>query len=277
MLSLVRSGCVRPCTLWTITRKDGVVLRFTDHDAPLVVGGQTFAPAAADVSALQKQGDLSGQNREFKGGLTSDLITHDDLAAGRYRGATVVEQIVDWMYPWAGEFGRAEYDVTETTHTGELWSAQIDGLSVRLSRNFGRVYTRDCDALLGDARCQKDLTAFTYTAKAIGSIVTDRLEFGTNLSTALADGWFASGKLTWLTGANAGLVCDVQDSVGATGRIKLELAAPFAVEVGDTFTIIAGCNGNFTTCGSKFSNTINFQGQPHQPGVNEVLKVPDPK
>jgi len=266
---------MRPCTLWTITRADAVVLRFTDHDAPLTVDGQVFEPAAAEISARQKRAGLDGQNREFKGGLDSEKITHDDLAAGRYRGAQVLEQVVDWMYPWAGEYERAEYEITETVQTGESWAAQIDGLSIRLSRNVGRVYSRDCDAVLGDARCAKDLTAFTYTPHAIATVLVDRLEFETDLSGSLANSWFASGKLTWLTGANAGIVSDVQDSRSASGNIRLEIATPFAVEVGDTFTIIAGCDGNFSTCGDKFSNRVNFRGFPHQPGVNKVLKAPE--
>lgn len=276
MLSLVRSGCMRPCTLWTITRTDGVVLRFTDHDTPIVIDDDgPFEPAAADVSARQKRAGLDGQNREFKGGLDSEKITHEDLASGRYRGATVLEQVIDWKYPWAGEYERAEYEITETSYSGETWSAQIDGLSIKLSRNVGRVYSRDCDARLGDVRCAKDLTAFTYASKAITTVLIDRLEFETDLSTSLANSWFASGKLTWLTGANAGLVCDVQDSRAAAGNIRLELAAPFVVEVGDTFTIVAGCDGNFSTCRDKFANTINHRGFPHQPGVNKVLKAPE--
>ncbi len=277
MASFRRSGCLRPATLWTITRADGVVLRFTDHDAPLSVDGQTFAPAAADASARQKRAGLDGQNREFRGAISSDQITFEDLAAGRYRGATVLEQTVDWLYPWQGEFERAEYDITSTTQSGEDWAAEVDGKSARLSRNIGAVYTRDCRAVLGDSKCAKNLTAFTYTGKTVTAIVRDRVEFDTDLSTSLASAWFAHGKVTWLTGANAGTVSDVQQSTSANGRLRLEIATPFAIAVGDTFTAVAGCDGNFTTCRSKYSNAVNFQGYPDQPGPNAVLKAPRPK
>jgi hypothetical protein len=150
MASFQRSGCLRPATLWTITRADGVVLRFTDHDAPLSVDGQTFAPAAADASARQKRAGLDGQNREFRGAISSDQITFEDLAAGRYRGATVLEQTVDWLYPWQGEFERAEYDITSTTQSGEDWAAEVDGNPVPCPKALPQI-RYFCDQVRSDA------------------------------------------------------------------------------------------------------------------------------
>ena len=40
---------------------------------------------------------------------------------------------------------------------------------------------------------------------------------------------------------------------------------------GDQFDIIAGCDKLFSTCKSKFSNALNFQGFPHIPGDGFAL------
>ena len=56
----------------------------------------------------------------------------------------------------------------------------------------------------------------------------------------------------------------------ATG-VVLALAMGKSIQVGDTFDIIAGCDKTRETCQSKFSNIINFRGEPDVPGVDKLL------
>jgi len=49
------------------------------------------------------------------------------------------------------------------------------------------------------------------------------------------------------------------------------------VQVGDTFTIAPGCDKNVTTCKNKFSNVVNFHGEPYLPGRDFLLTYPDYK
>ena len=59
-----------------------------------------------------------------------------------------------------------------------------------------------------------------------------------------------------------------------TGGATFELfeAMPETVQVGDTFTVTAGCDKSFGTCKTKFSNGDNFRGFPHIPGRDEIMK-----
>jgi len=43
------------CSAWRVTRRDGVVLGFTDHDHDLTIGGTTFLAASAFRPATGKQ------------------------------------------------------------------------------------------------------------------------------------------------------------------------------------------------------------------------------
>ena len=49
-----------------------------------------------------------------------------------------------------------------------------------------------------------------------------------------------------------------------------------AIAPGDTFTITAGCDKQFATCGAKFANAVNFRGFPHMPGNDYILAVARP-
>ena len=52
--------------------------------------------------------------------------------------------------------------------------------------------------------------------------------------------------------------------------ITLQEAFPFEVEVGDTALVEAGCDRTLETCRTKFANVVNFQGEPHIPGVDQI-------
>jgi uncharacterized phage protein (TIGR02218 family) len=49
----------------------------------------------------------------------------------------------------------------------------------------------------------------------------------------------------------------------------IDTGAPIAI--GDTYTIREGCDKNFSTCKNKFSNHLNFRGEPHIPGIEKAF------
>ncbi len=84
--SLLKQNLHRFAHCWRITRTDGTIIRTTDHDVPLTVGTETFAPASGfTASARQKQAGLAEQNFEVIGVLDSDAITDADLRLGLRR------------------------------------------------------------------------------------------------------------------------------------------------------------------------------------------------
>ncbi|MFN3615310.1 MAG: DUF2163 domain-containing protein, partial [Rubrimonas sp.] len=93
-------GATTLCACWRIERADGVTLGFTDHDAPIVFDGVTFTPeAAVDPSALEAAVGLAADNVEIVGALRSDAIRADDVALGRYDGASITRWLVNWRAP----------------------------------------------------------------------------------------------------------------------------------------------------------------------------------
>jgi uncharacterized phage protein (TIGR02218 family) len=98
--------------------------------------------------------------------------------------------------------------------------------------------------------------------------------FRTGGLSGYAAGWFTGGRLTWLSGANAGLFCEVRGHArpGPLAPATLDLWQPLPEPIapGDAFAVAAGCDKTVTTCGAKFDNAVNFRGFPHMPGNDYV-------
>jgi uncharacterized phage protein (TIGR02218 family) len=87
-----------------------------------------------------------------------------------------------------------------------------------------------------------------------------------------AAGWFNDGFLTFTSGVLSGASAEIKSWDGTTLGLFLDLAA--APSPGDTFNIEPGCNHLVTDCETKFSNIINFRGEPFIPGMDQLLDYP---
>jgi hypothetical protein len=145
-------GTTTMCYCWRVTRRDGLVQGFTEHDEDLVFDGTSFAASAGfSATEVQQTLGLSVDNLTVQGALSSDAISEADLAAGRYDDAEVELFWVNWADPTqritvlVGTTGEAK-------RQGVAFSAELRGLTARLDQTTMRLFQRTCDARLG-ARC----------------------------------------------------------------------------------------------------------------------------
>jgi uncharacterized phage protein (TIGR02218 family) len=268
LAAAIDSGAASVATAWILTRSDGTKLGFTDHDRDVTVEGVACAAATGwTAGAAETDLGLKAGTATTAGALDSTAITEADIAAGRYDGAGVEAWRLDWSAPsnavllWRGTIARL-------VRTGNAFTAEIEGPLWLLERSAGRTYGVLCDAVLGDARCALDVSGSAFNGSgAVASTSDDRRLLVTGID-AFAVGWFAGGRLTWTSGANAGAVQTVASHlVGETGVVLvLEEAALQPVIADDAFAIRAGCDKRFATCLSKFANIANFQGFLDIPG-----------
>lgn len=153
-------GVTTTCLCWKITRRDGQVLRLTEHDAPLTVAGERYESGVGLEGAVFRQvAGLAPGQASARGALNHDAITEEDLEAGLWDGAQVDVWRVDWQSPeervhvWSGR-------LSEIRRGALGFEAELVSLKADLERPVGRVYARRCDAVLGDARCGVDVGAF---------------------------------------------------------------------------------------------------------------------
>lgn len=274
---LLAVGLGRLATCWTIARTDGVALKFTNHDLPLVVDGDTFTPMnGVSVSAKQKKTGLEVQNFEAVGIIDDTSVTHEDLRAGRYRNAQITEKVVDWRFPFNGTVSTMVYWVGEMAFSNGLWTAQMAGVTRFLNNTVGNVYSRTCPANLGDARCKRDLSDLTTTGVTVDSADA---AYPRKIFTATSIGGFPAfdynfGVLTWTSGANIGIISEIKDSDNVNFIFTFQVSLPFNIQAGDEFTIVVGCNKQRSRCIGRFNNVINFRGFPTMPGTDNIVRAP---
>lgn len=106
--------------------------------------------------------------------------------------------------------------------------------------------------------------------------VIDNQTFNLDVSEGRAvDDWFNSGVVIFETGDNAGNAIEVKDWVNTDNVLSIFLPAPYTIVTGTKVRLYPGCDKRLETCRDKFSNTINFRGEPYVPGSDEIQKYPD--
>ena len=269
----------------------GLTLRYTDHDQPIVfleAGGspQTYSPFfGIQASARQLVDALKEANVDVFGIINSDQVSHEDLRAGRFDRATVVEELVDWRTPSQGSWRTRTYTIGRVKFTGETWEAEMNGLPNKLLAKQGRIKARNCDAEFGDGRCGLTKSSHTVNGVRVLAASQDAAEprriYRAVLSDvpSQSDGFYDYGELVWQSGQNGthGVTSQVKVYLNANRDIELYEPTPFAILDSETFDLVTGCDLLFSTCRDKFSNAVNFRGFHLMPGSDKVLKTPGTK
>lgn len=256
------------CHCWRLTRTDGVVMGFTDHDRPLVVDGTQCKPDTGFTTTEARRSlGLGVDTADVEGALASAEIDGDDIAAGKYDGAVIETFIVNWANP--ADFARSKKStIAKLTYADGHFRAELQSALRTLDRPNGRHIARNCDAELGDGRCKKALAGPIYTGSgAVAALSPPDSVLVTGLG-GYEDNWFTYGRLTWTSGLHAGLAELIRShrSGSGTSRLVFQSDGRPLPGIGDTFSIVAGCDKAFATCKAKFANEEYFRGFPHLPG-----------
>ncbi|ALL12586.1 baseplate hub protein [Caulobacter henricii] len=141
------------CQAWILTRADGAVLGFTDHDRDLVVDGVTCRAATGwTAGAFEAAAGFAPGLSAALGALDDGALSEADIVAGLYDGARVACLRVDWRRPdlvvrlWTAR-------IASLRREGAIFTAALEGPLADLERVAGRTYGRLCDVVLGDSRC----------------------------------------------------------------------------------------------------------------------------
>lgn len=278
LYSHLASGSTTVCRAWTVRRRDGLVLGFTDHDRDLLVDGVSCrADTGMTARALQQTTGLSVDNSEAFGALSAAAITEADLTAGRFDGAEVQAYLVNWAAPqdfllqFRGSLG-------EISRADGSFKAELRGLTELLNRPHGMAYTPGCSAVLGDGRCRFDLRQPGYFAEVAVNAADDGRIFTFHDFASFDERWFEGGRFTPISGAASGLVgvVKIDRQTGRERRIELWQSLRAPITAGDMVRIEAGCDKSATTCRVKYSNFPNFRGFPHIPGEDWLASYPVP-
>jgi len=255
---------------WQITRTDSTVLRFTNHDKNLTIGGQVYYALNSGRSSDIEAGDNLGvRTIDVEAVLNSSYVSAADILAGRYDGATV--WIFEVNYESIGDsFVTLSYGyIGEVEVHDDYARCEFRSLSQKLTENIGRIYTYQCDAAFGDSRCGLDLDSLGYKESGTVASVTNRSLFGTS---SAGGSEYARGRVVWTSGLNNGLAMQIKTFSGSS--MQLILPMPFNVQASDGYTAYYGCAKTRSAC-IAYNNIVNYRGFPDMPGIMEATQTPD--
>lgn len=339
------SGYLTTATLWKITRRDGEIFGFTDHDQDIEFGGLTYdASTSYNRTATADQAGFAVSNMVIESILDSTLIVESDILAGLWDYAQVEMRTVNWQdrktrhitgiskaspgvvtAPLHGfstgdqvtlsevggmtQVNGNTYTIIVTTAdtftigvnttgystylnsgiakipetswnyrkgrigqvntSGQTFSAELMGIAKKLEKPLVRPYLPGCAAIFGDSECQVALGSYTITGTiesvdSSGLVITDTANITAAINT------YAYGLMTMTSGDSSGYAMEVKSST--VGTATLQQRMPFGVAAGDTYSLVQGCDKQFSTCKDTYNNVINFQGFPDMPGQDKVLQ-----
>ena len=159
---------------------------------------------------------------------------------------------------------------------GQRFSVNLEGPVAQLEKKIGRVFQPGCDAELGDHKCRVDLTQSKWRCETrIRSAESTSMELPA--LTGYATGLFVYGHAMFMSGKLAGFRTAIREDVtkADTRHIGFWESLPLRPDPGDKVEMIVGCDKRLTTCVSRFANAVNFQGMPHMPSDQLLVRAVD--
>ena len=267
-------------TCWQLTRKDSTVFRYTDHDDDLVVDGGTYrADTGFTRSAVDFKITLAVNNSDITGIFNGDEISEADLVKGLFDDAEIRMLVVNWRDPAMGIARGLRGWLGPVTRTGEGFTAEVRSLSQLFASHIGSLTSPRCRSAFGDTGAGSSggcRFAVPETATAVGA-VTNRKTFGAGggggagAGGTLDGGYFALGTATFTSGANAGVVREIDSDEG--GVLTLFDPVPYDLAPGDGVTLRPGCDKTVEVCSQNWDNFLNFRGEPYVPGNDFMFRI----
>lgn len=268
----LEAGTTTLCTLWKVTRTDGEVFAYTDHDQDLNVDGQVYGSRYGYVrTAVTARSDMSVDNLDVLGILAQDEVTEFALRNGVFDYAAIEIRLANWASPGDGSILIRKGRIGEVTLKQDgTFSAELRGLTQALSQIFGQKYSPICRTDLGSPKCKVDVNALALTGTV--TVVTDRKNFfGTH--GAITPGYFDFGLVQFTSGENIGRQMEVKTAGDSDGSVEMFLPLNYEIAVGDAYTLYPGCDRRYETCRDRFDNLLNFRGEPFVPGPDAYRQV----
>ena len=259
-LAITSAAVGFPARVGVITRTDGTVLRFAESDTDITVSGDTFQVVPGlQVSAVKHT--VNGEMPSCQIVAVHEnggTINSADLDTGLFDGADVQLYVVDRLnltrkgLLFSGSIATISYDVENQVVfdvKGPAVSAKI-----LMTQKFSPMCRTDLFSIL----CGLNPASFDV-ASTVDTVV-NAFNFTVTGSLAQADGYFNQGVVVTADGTSFEIASWSQ----STQTITTYLPCNRILTAGLGLTMYPGCDKTMGVNGCpKFSNQLNFQGEPH--------------
>ena len=250
-----------------IQRSDSYVFGFTSADHDVTFDGTVYkSEQGLNISSLEMNSGFSVDNLELSTLDDGTLFSRVDVLGGLWRNAKFSISRYNYAALEDGFEVIMVGTLGEVTLGNGMVKVELRGLQQFFQQPVGAVVSATCRARLGDSLCKVDLNPITKVCR-VGSVI-DKQTIVEDFN-PMPDGYFENGVLVFVGGA-----CDWMRAVVKThssNTFVLQLPLVVQPAVGDYFVVTAGCKKRYLEdCIGKFNNGLNFQGEPHVPGIDKI-------
>jgi len=261
---------------------------YTDWDAPLTIGSETYQPAQISCDQTQRSLKPQDEKAEVKMAYIAGSLSADWIP-GRLFG---VVTLTIWQCDPANPSARTQIFtgfITQIAPEGNLLTITATLFGTLLDRRMPSwIYGPSCNTYVFSSLCGLLETAWRCSGTAAqADLSSDRLTLSVHSLSGPGSptnaNWFAGGILRTGSGRNIQVVTIVSSSY-AGGVLSLVLNRPLWADMisagGQAVQLVPGCDGQASTCTTKFSNYANLRGMPFIPqflAVHEVGAPPTSK
>ncbi len=255
-------------TFWRIRRQDGVTIGLTSHDCDLWFEGINHRGSPGMLpSAIRRTADLSSDSAEVQGALTHDSIAAADLQSGRFDGATVEIGLVDWETFESAILYRGVIGGVAEEAGG--YQADLQSVKAALEADPIPRTSPTCRAKFCGPGCTLNPVRYTHEAWLAAVDLENAAMRFTGVPSAEI---FESGSLRWVDGPHAGQAMEIMSAEAGWLFVDAELNE--GLLIGTRALLREGCDHTLATCRDRFSNAVNFRGEPFLPGNDLLTRYP---
>jgi uncharacterized phage protein (TIGR02218 family) len=270
-------GSLTEAYLLRIVRQDGQQFTLSSHHSPLTVSGILYDTTnGLSVTSLVSSAGLNVGAMELTALDDGSFFTTLDIMNRVWSNANYWLMRVNYASPADGVEWLSVGIVGQVQVKQGAVVCELRDLRQYLQQGIVDYSSPTCRSRLGEVRynggsCALDLAPYTHNGSVVS--VTSQSEFVLTFgspSAAMVDDYFGEGQLQFTSGQNSGVSAKIK-TFNSSGLTNLALPVFGQISPGDTVTAIAGCRGRFEEdCVAKFNNWLNFVGEPHRRGLNNI-------
>lgn len=262
---ILASNVTHIIPIWKMVAQDSTVAAYAAHTRVLIFEGTTYNVAPIEISTTSQSIGLKSNTSQLTGTF-DNIITRADVEAGKWQGATITLQYVNYLDLTMGSTGKQVGRAGKFDLIGETFKVELRSLASLLGQTIGEL-TSPTDR----NSFPSGVDPADFTVNRTVTAVVDRRTF--SVSGSFDEQYYRYGLVTWSTGNNAGLSMEVQESTGA--QILLQLPMPDDIQIGDTVDCLAGYDGSRNQNRDRFDDVINFNAESDLPGLKKALQFPE--
>lgn len=236
------------------------VFCFTDADSDIIFENETYLTGGYFTpGAIYSSNELGQDNFTISGSIDGEIITKEALLSGEFAEAYLEVFLIknnDKIILKTGWVGEVKY-------ANNNFSLSMVSLGSKTNKITGNCYSPSCRAMFADQYCKINKEHYSFEGEVIslsedGNIIIDAKRNE-------PDHYFSGGVLELYNGKKYNVLSFYE------GKIILDSVFDLKLVPGNKYRITAGCNKTLEQCVNKFSNIINFRGEPFIPNRHKLL------